>query len=123
MFEHPYKQYALFNDLEDKVTSREVAGIPEELKNSPHPAAYYGVLKMVVESLQPDSNSDSFIVLSHEIDSIVTNAVAEHSLNPQNIEAEIRKNLLPILFKTIGLDNAKIVSESIISITRNGLSG
>ncbi len=47
--------------------------------------------------------------------------LAEHSLNPQNIEAEIRKKLLPALFKLIGMDKAKEIIEQIIQITRLGL--
>ena len=48
--------------------------------------------------------------------------MAEHSLNPQNIEAEIRKGLLPKLFKLVGMDKAKEVIEQVIQITRIGLS-
>lgn len=56
------------------------------------------------------------------IDTVVRDAVAENSLNPQNIEAAIRKGLLPLLFDTLGLDNAKLVVEQVIQITRVGLS-
>ena len=48
--------------------------------------------------------------------------MAEYSLNPQNIESEIRKHLLPKLFKTIGMDKAKELIEQVIYITRVGLS-
>ena len=56
------------------------------------------------------------------IDTVVKDAVAENSLNPQNIEAAIRKGLLPLLFGSLGLDNAKQVVEQVIQITRIGLS-
>jgi len=56
------------------------------------------------------------------IDEMVKNAVAENSLNPQNIETAIRKGLLPRLFILIGLDKAKDVIEHVIQITRVGLS-
>jgi type I restriction enzyme, R subunit len=52
----------------------------------------------------------------------VHTAVAEHSLNPQNIEAAIRKALLPMLFNLIGLDHAKQVIEQVVTVTRIGLS-
>ena len=55
------------------------------------------------------------------MDSMVRDAVAENSLNPQNIEAAIRKSLLPLLFGTLGLDNAKQVVEQVVQITRVGL--
>ena len=41
------------------------------------------------------------------IDAVVRHAVAENSLNPQNIEAAIRKGLLPRLFDPMGLDRGK----------------
>jgi len=47
--------------------------------------------------------------------------VAENSLNPQNIEAAIRKGLLPLLFTAMGLDRAKQVVEQVVQITRVGL--
>ena len=49
-------------------------------------------------------------------------AIAENSLNPQNIEAAIRKGVLPRLFERMGLDHAKTVTEQIIQITRVELS-
>ena len=56
-----------------------------------------------------------------QVDAMVRDAVAENSLNPQNIETAIRKGLLPLLFGTLGLDNAKQVVEQVIQITRVGL--
>lgn len=63
-----------------------------------------------------------------DVDKIVELSVAENSINPQHIEADIRKKLLPIIFKeckTIGkgIDQAKNVVEMIVQITRVGLSG
>jgi type I restriction enzyme R subunit len=55
------------------------------------------------------------------IDSVVDEAVAAYSLNPANIEAEIRRHLLPRLFKLVGMDKAKGIIEEIIGITRQGL--
>ena len=43
-------------------------------------------------------------------------------LNPHNIEAVIRKALLPRLFGLLGLDRAKEVIEQIVQVTRIGLS-
>jgi type I restriction enzyme R subunit len=53
---------------------------------------------------------------------VVNQAVAENSLNPQNIEASIRKALLPKLFSLMGLDKAKEVIEQVIQVTRVDLS-
>jgi type I restriction enzyme R subunit len=53
--------------------------------------------------------------------------VTENSINPRNIEADIRKKLLPLMFtecKAVGggMDQAKKMVEIIVQITRVGLS-
>lgn len=126
MFDHPLKQYALFKAFEEQVESRATPGTPDELATNPHAKAYFGAIRLVL-------GEDSFAALESQtlkrlvqqslvIDTVVKNAVAENSLNPQNIEAAIRKGLLPLLFGSVGLDNAKQVVEQVIQITRIGLS-
>ncbi|MGW9064978.1 type I restriction endonuclease subunit R [Achromobacter animicus] len=126
MFDHPLKQYALFKSFEEQVASRATPGTPDELNSNPHAKAYFGAIRLVL-------GEDSFAVLddhaverlvqqSLAIDTVVKDAVAENSLNPQNIEAAIRKGLLPLLFGSLGLDVAKQVVEQVIQITRIGLS-
>lgn len=118
MFEHPFKQYALFEDLEQKVANREIDEVPEVFKDALHQAAYFGVLKLNANEDGRDFDIEGSIAVAITIDDVVSNAVEEHSLNPQIIETEIRKGLLPILFEKVGLDNAKNVIEEIIRITR-----
>ena len=123
LFEHPFKQYALFKELDEKVSNRDVEGIPESLSGNLHAAAYFGVMKMKNSSNESSSNAvDELVELSLAIDDIVNVAVAENSLNTQNIEASVRKKLLPLLFKRLGLDSAKDVVEQIVGIVRLGLS-
>jgi len=100
--------------------------MPEPLAGNSHARAYYGVFRVVLggdlfENIS-DENHQQYIDQALNIDRIVDKAVAEHSLNPQNIETEIRKKLLPALFKLIGMDKAKKVIEQIIQITRLGLA-
>ena len=118
MFEHPFKQYALFKDFERKVVEQEIDDIPAAIIKNKHARAYFGILKLADSA----GSSDRFAELGIEIDRIVTNAVAENSLNPQNIEASVRKNVLPLLFKEIGLDAAKAATDKIIETVRIGLS-
>lgn len=118
MFEHPFKQYALFKDFEQKVSSREVDGIPKDIENNKHARAYFGILRLIDDK----GSAGRFAELGKEIDRIVIDAVAENSLNPQNIEAAVRKNVLPLLFKEIGLDSAKAATDKIIETVRIGLS-
>jgi type I restriction enzyme, R subunit len=125
LFDHPLKQYALFKDLEEKVEARQVEGMPEVLADNPHARAYYGAIRLVLgQAAFNEYNPTEIDALADEalnIDHIVDKAVAEHSLNPQSIEAEIHKGLLPGLFKQVGMEKAKAIIEEVIRIVRVGL--
>lgn len=126
MFDHPYKQYMLFKDLEQKVSQRKVESVPDSFGDNKHARAYYGAFRLALGdnyfAKLGANNGREFIDESFAIDRTVKRAVAEHSVNPQDIEAEIRRTLLPRLFDLIGLDHAKDVIERVIQITRIGLS-
>ncbi|MBF0590348.1 MAG: type I restriction endonuclease subunit R, partial [Magnetococcales bacterium] len=124
-FDHPHKQYVLFSDLEEKVNDREVDDIPDAFGDNRHAKAFYGTFRIVLgddhfESID-ETEQQKFVDEAKAVDEVVQKAVAEHSLNPQNIEAEIRKGLLPRLFKLTGLEAAKGVIDKVIDITRVGL--
>lgn len=125
LFDHPIKQYLLFKDLEEKVNDRSVDQIPEEFGTNRHAAAYFGLFKLAKGdeffANLSEVEFQRFVTEAMGIDEVVRNAVAENSLNPQNIETEIRKALLPRLFKLVGLDDAKEIIEKVIAITRIGL--
>lgn len=123
LFDHPFKQYALFKDFENKVANREVEGIPSSISDNKHASAYFGIFKLVSGINQPDESlTNEYAELSLKIDRIVNDAVAEYSLSPQNIEAAIRKNTLPLLFKRLGLEFAKETSEKVVEVTKMGLA-
>lgn len=124
-FDHPFKQYVLFKDLEEKVSKRDVDGVPNEFGDNHHAKAFYGTFRIVLgddkfETIEPSENS-KLVDEAMAIDVIVRTSVEENSLNAQNIEAQIRQKLLPRLFSIVGLDNAKDVIERVIQITRVGL--
>lgn len=122
LFEHPFKQYAFFKDFEAQVQSRTVDGAPRELENSKPASAYFGIMRLVSGDAKVlGANRETCIKMALNIESSVRTAVAENSLNPQNIEAAIRKALLPMLFSLLGLDDAKQVIEQIVTVTRVGL--
>jgi type I restriction enzyme R subunit len=125
MFDHPLKQYALFKEFEEHVTSRQPPGTPDLLADKPHARAYFGVLRLVLgeEAVQAmdDAARQELVSQALSIDEVVRTAVAENSLSPQSIEAAIRKGLLPLLFGKLGLDRAKEAVEQIVQITRLGL--
>lgn len=122
-FDHPFKQYVLFKDLEEKLASKKIEGIPTELENRDHASAYFGIMRLEMgeEALSGKSES-AFVAAAIDIEIAVKNAVAEHSLNPQNIEAAIRKALLPRLFSFTGLDKAKAITERVVDVTRIGIA-
>ena len=125
LFDHPIKQYALFNSFEEKVENREIEGIPAELDGNRHAKAYYGTFRLVLGeehfNTMQENEIQQYTNEALTIDEVVNQAVAEHSLSPANIETEIRKQLLPRLFKLTGMDKAKEIIDEVIQITRIGL--
>ncbi|KVG26713.1 type I restriction endonuclease subunit R [Burkholderia ubonensis] len=123
MFDHPLKQYALFEKFAEQVEAREVEGVPADLGNNKHARAYFGICRMVLgDEVFEEVDQSALIQQAKEIDDVVQQAVAEHSLNPQNVEASIRKALLPKLFGLMGLDKAKEAIDQVIQVTRVGLA-
>jgi type I restriction enzyme R subunit len=124
-FAHPLKQYALLKLFEEKVEARQIEGIPQALNDKPHARAYYGVMRLALGeetfSEFDAAEVDTFVALALEIHHTVERSVAEYSLNPQSIEAEIRKGLLPELYKQFGLEQAKAIIEEVNRIVRAGL--
>ena len=126
MFDHPLKQYALFKEFEEKLEARETPGVPNAFGDNRHAQAYYGAIRLVlgeeVFAVLGGAAQQQIVDQALETDRVVRNAIAENSLNPRNIEAAIRKGLLPKLFAIVGLENAKLIVEQVIQITRVGLS-
>jgi type I restriction enzyme R subunit len=126
MFDHPVKQYALFRRFEEQLESLGTPGVPDAFADNARAKACYGIIRMTLGEAAVDamaaSERDKLVGLARDIDQIVRDCVAENSLNPQSIEAAIRKALLPKLFPVMGLDHARSVVERIIEVTRIGLS-
>ncbi|WP_429119804.1 type I restriction endonuclease subunit R [Aeromonas allosaccharophila] len=131
LFDHPLKQYMLFREFEEQVQERRLSDIPDAFAGHRHAQAYFGVFKKVLPEVFAITDSqvqEKWIKLAFEIDTIVDASVAEHSINPQNIEAGIRKQLLPRMFQECknigsGMEQAKKIVEMVVQITRVGLSG
>ncbi|MDY0207526.1 MAG: type I restriction endonuclease subunit R [Pseudomonas sp.] len=131
LFEHPLKQYMLFYDFEQQVQERRLSDIPDAFSDNRHAQAYFGVFKKTlpeVFAVNDTQVQDKWIQLAFAVDSAVTVAVEENSINPQNIEDDIRKKLLPRMYqecKSIGggMNQAKQIVEMIVQITRVGISG
>lgn len=130
LFEHPLKQYMLFREFEEQVQERRLEEIPDVFAGNRHAQAYFGVFKKTLPeafAVMDSQVQDKWIKLAFEVDELVEVAVSENSINPQNIEADIRKKLLPLMFKECkavggGMDQAKKMVEMIVQITRVGLN-
>ncbi|MBW2940541.1 type I restriction endonuclease subunit R [Zhongshania aquimaris] len=131
LFEHPLKQYMLFREFEEQVEARSLDDIPDSFAGNRHAQAYFGVFKKILPeafaAFDPQVQ-DKWVKLALDVDQTVEMSVAENSINPQNIEADIRKQLLPRMFQECkaiggGMDQAKKIVEMIVQITRIGLSG
>ncbi len=131
MFDHPLKQYMLFREFEAQVQERNLSDIPEELSGNRHAQAYFGIFKKTFPDVLLISNDDAqtrWVALAFSMDEVVEKSVAENSINHQNIEADIRKKLLPMMFAECkacggGMDQAKAIVEWIVQITRIGRLG
>jgi type I restriction enzyme R subunit len=131
LFDHPLKQYLLFHTFEEQVKARKLDELPEAVTGNRHVQAYYGVFRKVMPAVFTSIDAAAqarWVALAFSIDQIVESAVAENSINSQNIEADIRKKLLPVLFREckaagFGMDQASAIIEWVIQITRVGLSG
>lgn len=129
LFDHPLKQYMLFHEFEEQVQKRRLDDIPNAFEGNHHAQAYFGVFKKVLPealAVMDHQVQDKWVKLAFEIDQVVEIAVTENSINPQNIEADIRKKLLPRMFQECkaiggGMDQAKKVVEMVVQITRVGL--
>lgn len=131
LFDHPLKQYMLFREFEEQVQDRRLDEIPDVFAGNRHAQAYFGVFKKVLPeaiAVRDQQVQNKWVQLAFEIDKQIEISVAENSINPQNIEADIRKKLLPRMFQECkaiggGMDQAKKIVEMIIQIIRVGLSG
>ncbi|MET0106067.1 MAG: type I restriction endonuclease subunit R [Sedimenticola sp.] len=123
MFDHPHAMFELFQELEQRVEARDVPDRPEALRDNPHAGAYFGAFQTAMNDDFPSDSAarEEFVRLAQDIDGVVTDLVGEHSVNPDNLEAAIRKALLPKLFKRIGMDRAKTVLDSVMQTVRIGV--
>ena len=121
LFDHPHKQYVLFKDIEEQVRARRTPGVPDSLGDNDQARAYFGAFRLVVDDAGLDEKT--LVDEAVHIDEVVREAVASHSINPENIVAEIRSKLLPRYFELLGgLDKAKALIEQVVHIVRVGTS-
>ncbi|MDQ0134062.1 type I site-specific restriction-modification system R (restriction) subunit [Neorhizobium galegae] len=124
LFDHPHKQFVLFKDLEQQAKARANPNVPDRFGDNRHAQAYYGLFPLVLgEPVSQQRGEDWLVSEAMHIDSVVNDAVAKHSINPANVEAEIRRELLPRYFKELGgLDQATALIDRVVEVVRLGVS-
>lgn len=124
LFDHPHKQYILFKDFEDQVKARANPHVPDRFGDNKHAQSYFGLFPIVMGEIPArDKGEDWLVNEAFHIDAVVNNAVALHSINPANVETEIRKALLPRYFKELGgLEQASALVDKIVEIVRLGVN-
>jgi len=122
LFDHPDRQYAVFQAFEQKVRARDLDVIPAVLRGEGSAAACYGVFPLVLGQKAFDARRkeepEELIELARSMDATVRTAMAEHSLDPSGRESAISKGLLPLLFRRFGMVPAREMIDRIIGMTR-----
>ena len=121
MGEDPFRQFSYLKKFEYQLTHRILDGVPLVLGKNQRARACFGLIRLSLgEAVFAETDNNRLIKDVVEIDRMIDLAMTEHSLNPQNIAAVMRQNLLPVLFALLGLEQAKQVIEQIIEITLTG---
>ncbi len=128
LFDHPLKQYMLFREFEEQVLARHLDELPDAFASNKHAQGYYGVFKQNLPeafAMLDEQSQEKWVKLAFAVDEVVSQSVAENSINPQNIEADIRKKLLPLIFAECkafgaGMEHVKRIVESVVQIVRVG---
>lgn len=113
LFDSPYEQYNTIKNFEKKVNSKDIETIPEKLKDNNAAKAYYGVFKLVLDSI-----SDNVVDYCLEIDLTVKDIISENTLNTENIESEVRKSLIMKYHKEVEFSKLKEIIDQIINIIK-----
>jgi len=121
-FDYPGKQYLLFKELDGKVQRRETLGVPDRFGDNHRAKAYYGAFRLVLdEEAFNHDGEDRYVDEALHVDGVVRDAIALHSINPQDIEAAVRSDLLKRYYDQLGgLDRAKALVDKIVEIVRFG---
>jgi type I restriction enzyme, R subunit len=110
--------------LEEQAAKRQNPKVPERFGENILAKAFFGLFPLVLGEEQARGRGEDWLVSEAlHIDSIVHEAVATHSINPANIEADIRTKLLPRFFSSLGgLAMAQVMVDRIIEIVRLGVN-
>ncbi len=123
---NPLKQFLLFKEFDEQVQQRQLDELPEAVRGNPHVQAYFGAFKLLLDEQRVTTvETTQWVLLAEQTDAIVSQAVREFSINPLNIEAAIRQQLLPLYFMALkalglGMDQVQALVEQVVQIVRAG---
>lgn len=128
LFDNPLKQYLLFKSFDEQLQQRQLDELPDAVRSNPHVQAYFGAFKLLLDEqhVAPDTvDTPQWVLLAEQTDAIVSQAVREFSINPLNIEAAVRQQLLPLYFMALkalglGMDQVQALVEQVVQIIRAG---
>lgn len=120
LFDAPVKEYLLWADLEQKVRARDVDGMPATLPPKSRSRVWFGLLKQQegLINLEGDSPQSQLARLALDMEKVIAAAEQHFSINLEEQEKEIRRELLPSLFGSLGLELAQQITESVIHSLR-----
>ncbi len=126
LFDNPLKQFLLFKAFDEQLQQRQLDELPEAVRGNPHVQAYFGAFKLLLDEQRVTTvETTQWVLLAEQTDAIVSQAVREFSINPLNIEAAIRQQLLPLYFMALkalglGMDQVQALVEQVVQIVRAG---
>jgi type I restriction enzyme, R subunit len=122
-FATPRAQHALFLSLQAQLKDRTVPGTPDTLAGDAVARACHGICRLIMGDDAVAALADGGVPLARTMEEAVRRAIAEHALNATNVEAAIRKALLPHLFAQMGgLEAAGAALDLLVHITQRRLA-
>jgi type I restriction enzyme R subunit len=99
------------------------SAIGQRFEGRPLARACYGIVRLAATRPggPPPPDAATLVEQALAIETEVRNIVAEHSLNPHDLEAAVRQALLPRLFALIGLEKARLAIAQVVELAREGL--
>jgi type I restriction enzyme R subunit len=96
--------------------------VPDRFGDNHRAKAYYGAFRLALgDEAFARVDEERYVEEALHVDQVVSDAIALHSINPQNIESEVRKELLKRYYDMFGgLEMAKTVIEQMVEIVRYG---
>src|SRR3546814_9091842 len=86
LFDHPYKQYILFKDLEEKLAAKSVGDLPKRLDGHRHARAYFGIIRLEMGGAAVNGDEqEEFIRAALDMETSVESRSEEHKSELQSL--------------------------------------